>query len=56
MRPWAGDGSYFNFQEAPCDVDMIHPPEICERLREVRRRWDPEDRIVANHMVSLDPA
>jgi hypothetical protein len=56
MRPWAGEGSYFNFQEAPCDVDMIHPPEICDRLREVRRRWDPEDRIVANHMVSLGPA
>jgi hypothetical protein len=35
---------------------MIHPPEICDRLREVRRRWDPEDRIVANHMVSLGPA
>jgi hypothetical protein len=56
MRPWAGEGSYFNFQEAPCDVDMIHPPEICDRLREVKRRWDPEDRIVANHMVSLGSA
>jgi hypothetical protein len=56
MRPWAGEGSYFNFREGPCDVDRIHPPEICDRLREVRRKWDPEDRIVANHMVSLGPA
>ncbi len=54
MKPHAADGGYFNFTEAPCDVDAILPAEICDRLREVKRRWDPESRIVANHVVSLE--
>jgi hypothetical protein len=54
MKPWSADGAYFNFTEAPCDVDAILPVEVCDRLREVKRRWDPESRIVANHLVSLE--
>jgi FAD binding domain len=56
MRPWRGDGGYYNFIEGPCDVDAILPPDVCERLGEVKRRWDPEGRIVANHSVSLGQA
>ena len=37
-----------------CDVDAILPADVCDRLREVKRRWDPEGRIVANHVVSLE--
>jgi FAD binding domain len=53
MRPWAADDGYYNFVEGPCDVDAILPPDVCERLGEVKRKWDPESRIVANHAVSL---
>ncbi len=56
MAPWAGRGSYFNFTERPCDVDAILPPDVCARLAEVKRRYDPEGRIVANHAVSLETA
>jgi hypothetical protein len=56
MEPWTASGGYFNFAERPCDVDSILPAENCRRLAKVKRSWDPDDRIVANHAVSLDPA
>ena len=55
MRPWAA-GVYFNFAERPADVDAILPAGVCARLAEVKRRYDPEGRIVANHGVSLETA
>jgi hypothetical protein len=54
MEPWTSSGGYFNFAERPCDVDSILPAETCTRLAEVKRQWDPEGTIVANHAVSLD--
>ena len=56
MKPWAAEGGYFNFAERPCDVDAILPPETCSRLAEVKRRWDPDGMIVANHALSLTAA
>lgn len=56
MEPWSAEGGYFNFAERPCDVDALLPPETCERLAEVKRRWDPDGLIRANHAVSLTPA
>ena len=56
MKPWSTEGSYFNFTEAPCDVDAILPPDVCARLGEVKRKWDPEGRVLANHVVSLGEA
>jgi FAD binding domain len=56
MRPWAAEGGYFNFAERPCDVEAILPPDTCARLAEVKRRWDPDDRILANHALSLAAA
>jgi hypothetical protein len=53
MRPWRADGSYYNFVEGPCDVDAILPPDVCTRLGEVKSKWDPNGRVVANHAVSL---
>jgi FAD binding domain len=53
MKPWSAEGAYFNFTEAPCDVDAILPPDVCDRLKQVKRDWDPEGRVVANHAVSL---
>jgi len=51
MRPWAADGSYYNFSDRPRDVDAILPPDVVARLVEVKRRWDPGNRIIANHAV-----
>jgi hypothetical protein len=56
MEPWTATGGYFNFADRPCDVDSILPAETCARLAEVKRKWDPDGAIVANHAVSLDPA
>jgi FAD binding domain len=56
MRPFGGEGRYLNFTEAPRDVEAILPADACQRLREVKRAWDPEDRIVANHAISPDEA
>jgi hypothetical protein len=56
MKPWGAEGSYFNFTEGPCDVDAILPPDVCARLGEVKRKWDPEGRVLANHAVSLGEA
>lgn len=56
MEPWAADGGYFNFADRPCDTDAILPPEVCKRLGEVKRRYDPQGRLFGNHAVSLDSA
>jgi FAD binding domain len=56
MQPWAGEGSYFNFTERSCDADAILPADVCARLGEVKRMWDPDGMIVANHSVSLETA
>jgi FAD binding domain len=55
MEPWAGDGGYFNFAERPCDADAILPPEVCERLTDVKRRYDPDGMIVSNHALAIAP-
>ena len=56
LSPWAANGGYFNFAERPCDADAILPPEVCARLAEVKRAWDPDGRILGSHAVSLDAA
>lgn len=56
LAPWTTTGGYFNFVDSACDVDSILPAETCARLAEVKRTWDPDGRIVANHAVSLDSA
>jgi len=53
MRPWRADGSYYNFVEGSCDVDAILPADVCTRLAEVKRKWDPDGRVLANHAVSV---
>lgn len=53
MAPWRADGGYFNFAERPCDADAILPAETCARLAEIKRQWDPDGTIVANHAVAI---
>jgi hypothetical protein len=56
MAPWRADGGYFNFAERSCAIDAILPAETHERLLEVKRRWDPDGVIVANHELAFAPA
>jgi hypothetical protein len=56
MEPWAAKGGYFNFAERPCDVDALLPAETCERLDAVKRTWDPDGLIRANHALAVAPA
>ncbi|MDP9227840.1 MAG: FAD-binding oxidoreductase, partial [Actinomycetota bacterium] len=52
MQPWAIDGGFFNFVERPGPIEAIMPAETCERLREIKQRWDPDGVIRANHELS----
>jgi hypothetical protein len=56
MDPWAEEGGYYNYAERACDVDAILPAETCQRLGHVKRSWDPENLIRANHSVALSTA
>jgi hypothetical protein len=56
MKPWAAEGGYFNYAERPCDVNAILPPEVCDRLGHVKRSWDPDNLIRANHSLALATA
>ncbi len=42
MEPWAAPGGFFNMTERPAPLKEILPPEACDRLAEVKRRWDPD--------------
>ncbi|MGO8905458.1 MAG: FAD-binding oxidoreductase [Solirubrobacteraceae bacterium] len=52
MNPWAAEIGYFNYAERPCDVDALLPADTCKRLAQVKRTWDPDDLILANHPVA----
>ena len=41
MEPSAAPGGFFNMTERPAPLEEILPPEACDRLAEVKRRWDP---------------
>ena len=56
LGPWAADGGYYNYAERSCDVEAILPEETCKRLSQVKRSWDPDNRIVANHSVAMATA
>jgi FAD binding domain len=56
MTPWTAEGGYFNFAERACGIDAILPAATYERLSEVKRRWDPDGIISANHELTLAPA
>jgi hypothetical protein len=56
MKPWAAEGGYYNYSERPCDIDAILPADTCARLADVKRKWDPDEMVRANHSVSLATA
>jgi len=51
LRPWI-TGAYYNFTDRACDADAILPENVSTRLAGVKRKHDPDDRILANHPVS----
>jgi FAD binding domain len=56
IKPWAAAVGYFNYAERPSDLEAILPAETCQRLAQVKRSWDPEHLIRANHSVALATA
>ena len=44
-------GEYANFVEVPADASGFFEPAAWERLREVKRRYDPTDLFAGNHHV-----
>jgi hypothetical protein len=52
LEPWAAPTHYFNFGEAPADASRFYSAETYERLREVRRRIDPDGLIAGKHPIA----
>jgi FAD/FMN-containing dehydrogenase len=50
VRPYRA-GEYANFVEEPSDASGFFEPAVWERLREVKRRYDPADLFAGNHHV-----
>ncbi len=53
LRPWSTDRCYFNFADRSVDVETLFDAETLARLREVKRRYDPDDLIRGNHAVTV---
>jgi hypothetical protein len=51
LAPWGAERDYLNFVEEPADVRRFFAPEVHARLRAVKRRYDPEERFLANHPI-----
>ncbi len=45
-------GHYLNFCDDPTELDTAFPAETVARLREAKRRYDPENLFRANHPVT----
>jgi FAD/FMN-containing dehydrogenase len=45
-------GLYLNFAEERFEMNKAFPPETVDRLREVKRRYDPDDLFQSNHPVT----
>jgi FAD/FMN-containing dehydrogenase len=53
LEPWSTGRCYFNFADRPTEMETLFAPETLERLREVKRRYDPDGVIRGKHGISL---
>jgi hypothetical protein len=52
LAPWDAGRTFLNFTERPVDTDELFPPETARRLRELKRRVDPQAVIRTSHPVA----
>ncbi len=52
LEPWSSGREYLNFCEGPTDAGAAFDAESRARIVAVRRRVDPQGRLVANHTVT----
>ena len=55
LSPWAADGAFLNFADRPADLESIFDSETAARLASVKREWDPDGLIRANHAPAPAP-
>jgi FAD/FMN-containing dehydrogenase len=53
MAPYANGRSYLNFVEKHGNAGTGYDPRTWDRLRAVRRQYDPAGLFVANHQIPL---
>ena len=52
LEPWSTESGYFNFCDRARGIEKIFSAETLERLREVKREYDPDGLIAGNHNIS----
>jgi hypothetical protein len=50
MKPWSAARNFLNFAEHAPTPDLF-PPDVIDRLRRVKARYDPADRVQAAHPI-----
>jgi hypothetical protein len=51
FEPWSTGGLYFNFADRPAGLEELFDSDTLARLREVKRRSDPDGLVGANHLI-----
>jgi len=51
LGQWRAPSGYINFVERETDLRTIYPPASLQRLRELKRWYDPGDMIRSNHPI-----
>jgi FAD/FMN-containing dehydrogenase len=51
LARWKADRAFMNFSEHAADPRSFFDPDTYERLVAVKRRYDPDDRLVATHPI-----
>jgi FAD/FMN-containing dehydrogenase len=51
LKPWSSDRRYLNFADRPVAPEALFGAETLDRLRAVKRRYDPDGLIRATHGV-----
>jgi FAD/FMN-containing dehydrogenase len=54
LSPWSTDGRFPNFAGRPTSPELLFDTETLARLREVKRRYDPDGLIDANLPLAPD--